>query len=428
MNLKDKVEELQEKYGFDIDDFMDLYTRKLSREDISARLGLSHHVVRTIGSELGVKWPKSKRAAYRVKFLIEYNADLTNSTEPGEEIQQENAYLSHKLSVANKALQRSRDEANQLRKEMRKSNRVANLNEEVLKLIEGALPIEHSATTLVTINEPSMRYEKQTSCIMLSDLHCEESVSKKDVGNTNEYTWEIMESRLDKVFLEWFQAYRGESHGIILLGGDVLTGLIHDSLENTSLHPMEAAQKLADILYDYATAASQIYEKVTVEVINGNHGRLSEHIKSANKGFDLEYAFGHILKAKLSGFDNVKTSVSTTGYTAVQVGVKDDEPIYLGMHHGDHFRGSVHSEARYFKVYEAFKNVISTDVTHIVQGHTHMFSHFNTHKGSYIVNGSLIGSNSYGVTMGFTALRPSQTLLSFKPNGDVDEVKQVFVD
>ena len=168
MNLHGTIVDLQERFKFSIDDLMELYINKKSREEIATTLGLSEHAVRYIGAGLQIKWAKSKREAYYARYKID--SELVQDA--GNDIVKENDYLSNKLSLAQKALQRSRDETNQLRKAFRKDSRTQTLDEKVLNIVSNALPIKQKTTINMSIDLPLKRFEKYVSCIVLSDLHC----------------------------------------------------------------------------------------------------------------------------------------------------------------------------------------------------------------------------------------------------------------
>jgi len=421
--LNEIVSKLEEKYTINIDDVMDLYKRKLGRENIAKRLGTSIFTMRQILDKLGLPLKKAKRAEAYLKFYIELNADKESAQELIDAPIIENTYLTKKLGVAQRALIRSRDEANFLRRTLYKSTRKAAMEEKIVDIIEAALPIKDKREhTIVVETSPIEKYRNYTSCLLLSDLHVEESVTRKDVGALNEFDWEIMEDRLYKVFSEWFNQYRGESRGMVMILGDVISGIIHDTLEHTTKPTAEAVHDLADILSGYFNAAATIFDTIDIHFVSGNHERISERIKSNNKGMDFGYLFAQILKAKLTGTANISMSISTTGFVATKVGDK-----WVGGIHGDAFRGQK-NEARTSIIQEAFKRVLEVEAYHILEGHTHKFSYHNTNRGASIINGSLIGSNAYGLTNGYIPIRPSQTILGFEPNGEIDFVKQVFLD
>ena len=369
--MQEEVKELEQKFNVDMEEFMDLFKRKFPREEIAERLGLSQHAVRKIGHVLRLKWKKSARADSYVKYVVELGASEDNTAELADIPVKENKYLTKKLKVATRALQHSRDEANHLRKQVRDGVRADSFEDRVLDIIENALPMKQKTTVKIEAPLPMPKYENYVSSILLSDLHVEETVVKADVGQTNEYNWKVMEDRLDRFFQEWFDSYRGESRAVAFILGDVISGIIHDTLESTSKPTAEAVHDLADLLHDYFSGAAAIFEKLEIHFCSGNHERISERIKSNSKGFDFGYLFAQILKAKLSAQSNVEMYISTTGYVAAKVGDK-----WAGGHHGDMHRGTK-SDTRTYNIQEAFKNVMGVEVYHIFEGHSHKFSWHN---------------------------------------------------
>ena len=420
MNVKDRVESLIARYKFDIHEFMDAYKANLSREVIAEKLGLSFYSTKQILARLMLPVPKTKRPAGYRKFYAEYASDEDH--EPNEELVRENDYLGHKLDVSERAIQRSRDEANHLRGVLRIQRREDSLHEQILDIVSDALPIKRSGDIKVMVQKPAKKYDKHVAALLLSDIHAEESVVKADVGETNEFNWDILTKRLEYLFNTFTCGSRGEKRAIVFILGDVISGVIHDILEGTVKPTAEAVHDLADLIAEQLLVAQKVYGNIEVLICSGNHERLTDRIKSNSKGFDFGYLFGQILKAKVSGNKNIDVEISTTGHVSVKVG-----DIVIGGMHGDLYRGTP-SEARSVRVIQGFKNVLGVDVNHILQGHVHQFQVYNTYAGTYICNGSVIGSNAYGVTNGFLALRPNQTIIGFEPDGEIEFVKQVFLD
>jgi predicted phosphodiesterase len=421
--LEKIISRLVDAYHIDIEVFLELYKHKASKESICEHMGLSYYTVRQIGDKLGLPWNKSARAAAYVALMLELDVDKKVKSDGVEATAKENDYLHKKLSTTQAALERTRHEVNHLRRSTRTNTRSISLEQAVQDVVAKALPIKHTGDVTIHMNTGYKHYENHVVALVLSDLHVEEAVNKQDVGLLNEYNWNVVERRLGALFAAWFNAYRGESKAIVVCAGDFFTGFIHNALENTTKHPAEAIQLLSDLISRYLISAAHVFDSVHVPVINGNHSRFDSTIKSASKGLDLEYLFGHLLKAKVASCPAITVDVSTTGYVTFDVGDK-----VVGVHHGDFFRTPTYSEARTFKVEESFKKVTGKVVNHVIQGHTHAFSYTNITNGSLIVNGSLIGSNTYGHTNGFSPLRPSQTIIQFLPDGEIDNVKQVFLD
>jgi len=413
--------DLESQYNIPIEEFLYLYAEGMKLKALIKHFNTSPWQVKMVGSTLNLRFARKYRQGDLAMLTLRSNDKADDSLivqlkEQAASLEQ----LSADYVTQAKALIKTRQQANILRSSLRKESNIETLQESLLETLISTSSKQSTKINLQVTTPESTRFNHHTSSLLLSDLHAEELVTAEDVGKANQYNWRIMEERLAQVFSAWFTSLRGEKRGIVFLGADFFSGIIHQSLENATLPIAEAIVQLADLLSGYILTASDIFPELEVLFINGNHSRISENIKSAKKGFDFEYLFAQLLKSKLP---KVSFSISTTGYVATTIGTK-----VVGLHHGDHFRGPVFGEARTFKVYEMFKAVLGIEVDTILQGHTHNFSHHNTHRGHYIVNGSLIGSNAYGVTNGFSAIRASQTIITFEPSGEVENVRQVFVN
>jgi len=286
--LTETVKRLEQQYNFDIEDLLDLYKRKLSRREIGEKLGLSTFNTRKIMERLDLSPKKHLRAENYLKFVVELSTDRDVENEIEQAPLKENEYLHKQLAVSKRALQRTRDEVNHLRSTIRNSTREESLKEQALELVENALPIKDKRDITITIESTlSDKYENHVSCLLLSDLHVEEFLDRKSMGNLNEFNWDIMENRLETLFLTWFNLYRGEKRAVVMILGDVISGIIHDTLESTTKPTAEAIHDLADLLSGYLKTAGVIFDDVDIRFVSGNHERLSERVKSTNRGCDI---------------------------------------------------------------------------------------------------------------------------------------------
>jgi hypothetical protein len=88
--------------------------------------------------------------------------------------------------------------------------------------------------------------------------------------------------------------------------------------------------------------------------------------------------------------------ISTCGFITHTVGSK-----HLGFFHGDYARGPT-SAMKFLKTREAFRQATGIVPNHIFSGHTHVSESLAMGDNDlWVVNGSLIGPNSYSATNGF---------------------------
>lgn len=421
-NAQATVKALEKQYSLNIGALLEDYKEGATRAELATSYNCTEFVVRQILDKLGLPFKKSKRGVAYTRLIESLAYASKEDMVKFDDIIEENEYIHKQLNLKDRALQRSRDEANYLRKITRENNRTVTLEDKVEELIKQALPISYEPKTInVKTITRSDKYSSHVSSIILSDIHAEETVEPRDVGLLNKYNWGVMERRIEQLFSEWLNMYRGESRGVIFILGDVISGIIHNILESTSKPTAEAVHDLADMLNSYIRTSAMLFDTVDIHFVSGNHERITEHVKSNNKGFDFGYLFAQILKAKLDTAENVSMNISTTGYIATEIGGK-----WVGGHHGDMHRGAK-SEARTFRIQEGFKSILGVDVHHIFEGHTHKFSYHLTNRGASICNGSVIGSNAYGTTNGFTAITANQTIVQFLPNGEIEAVRCVLL-
>ena len=117
--------------------------------------------------------------------------------------------------------------------------------------------------------------------LFLSDVHAGEVVNKREMQGRNEYDWQIMERRLDKLFqtagyLPTLLVNSRPAGIYVVLGGDMVSGDIHEELTNTNeVGPVEATERFPSLLVGHLKALADQYGNVHVKGVAGNHGRTS---------------------------------------------------------------------------------------------------------------------------------------------------------
>jgi len=412
--IEQLISVLEQRFRIKVEDFIHLYTANESGEAICQALGLTENGLRTIAKTLNLRMPKKYRqndiTLYYSRFTdSEVNLKLHEVTGDLDASYKDAIKLERQLLHTKRELQKYKSQA------LRSATDI-DLQEVMDAVLSSVRPVR---PVNVQIRTPSTHYADYTQFIMLSDMHCEETVSSDDVGNVNEYNWEEFERRLAVVFNEALQAYRGERKCILMSGGDQLSGLIHDTLETTGKPTGKAVADLAKVLADYTNVLASVYEEVEIMGVTGNHGRLSDNRKSHANGFNLEYMMFQLWEA-LTIKENVVFNFGTSGYALTNIG-----GMTLALHHGDYHR-SGGGIPRTLKVQEIIRQTTGVIPEHIFQGHLHMPALEMTPQGGvYLTNGCMIGSNSYAHSNGFVAMPWNQTIGSFLPNGVLENSRLV---
>ncbi len=420
MKLKDRIKDLEERYNVSIDEYMELYKNKASKEVMAEALGISYFTIRTIASELRLKFAKKNRANGYVAYMVETAVDIDNQATIDEAPYKENEYLNKKLENAERQLIRTKDELNRYKRTFKADARASTFEERILTVVEQGMDKVTTPTIPFVGMRKTTSYAEHTQLIILSDHHVDEIVSHDDIGQANMYNWDIMQQRLGIIFSELLNAYRGENKLIVAMLGDQFTGLLYDAMEHKSKTLGEAVTEYSLIISTYLKSMSHIYEEIEVVILHGNHGRLSQDKKSAGYGTNnFEYIMAMMLKGLLKESPNVIFNISTTGlaYTTVSGSV-------IGMHHGDFFKSV--GDTKHMRVKEHFKQSLGVEPNVILQGHAHVYSNEQMPRnGYYITNASLIGQNGYSHINGFIGKEWGQVIMSFLPSGSVENVRLV---
>lgn len=129
-----------------------------------------------------------------------------------------------------------------------------------------------------------------TPFLFVSDIHYDEVVDSNQMGGINEYNRKIAQRRIRNVFERairlLFDFYKDPQYdGIVIpLGGDIVTGLIHEELRRTNDdYILRTVVSCAELLINCITGILPYFKKVFVPCVVGNHGRLDK--KPSAKGY-----------------------------------------------------------------------------------------------------------------------------------------------
>lgn len=254
--------------------------------------------------------------------------------------------------------------------------------------------------------------QSEATCVWVaSDWHVEENVDPKVVNNLNEYNMKIAKQRAEIFFRSGLRitdmlARDIQINTIVLaLLGDFITNDIHDALvEINEVSPMHAtlyAQELIASGINYILKNSK-YD-IVIPCVSGNHGRTTAKTRFATEnGHSLEffmYAFlqKHFARNKRVKFllaEGMHLYVDIMGYT-----------IRFLHGHSVRYQGGVGGlTIPLNKKIAQWDKAVKADLT--VLGHFHQF----LDGGISIVNGSMIGYNSYALEIAAGFEKPKQAL------------------
>lgn len=279
--------------------------------------------------------------------------------------------------------------------------------EEQQKQVEVALSITGGPpkpTRLVVDNS----YDGEATAVAVaSDWHVEETVDPKNVNGLNEYNLDIAEQRINKFFRNVVKLTEIQRKGakidrlVLILGGDLMTGYIHDELKETnSLSPTQTVIWLQDRIATGLELLGKNFSEIVIPCLYGNHGRSTlkpRHATGAANSY--EWMLYKTLEKYLG--DKATWQVSDGYHLFVELYSK-----MLRVHHGDglKYQGGIGGlTIPVEKAIASWNKAITADLD--IFGHWHQ----SQQAPKWVCNGSLIGFNAYAIAIKAAFEQPSQT-------------------
>lgn len=248
-----------------------------------------------------------------------------------------------------------------------------------------------------------------------SDWHWGEVVKPSEIGGVNEYNLVIARQRLHDlvegtVTLLTKHMVNPQYPGIVFaLGGDMVSGNIHEELSETNDMPiMPVVLDLVDHLIAAILRLKQVFGRVFLPCVAGNHGRLHKKVRAKESNFN---SYDWLIYQSLDRYfanDPDVTFYIPDGPDAL-VSVYGHRYLFT---HGNQFRGGDGMIGPLGPIMRGDHKKRSRNAQ-IDQGYdTMVIGHFHQllQMQKLIVNGSLIGYNEYAFANNFGYEPPQQAL------------------
>lgn len=271
-----------------------------------------------------------------------------------------------------------------------------------------------------------------TLCVMLSDTHFDEVVNPDEMDGLNAYNREIARMRLERWSQNVIKLARHYLAGVtydgivVLLGGDIFSGDIHEELADTNEDTM-----FGSLLYWSEQIAGAIdllgneFGKVHVASVMGNHGRTTRKPRMklrAKTNFD--WLLSKMVERHFRDDPRFTFDVPESADVLI--------PIYshgMLMTHGDQVTGGggiggiyppimrlrARKQQRHLQVGSSFST--------LWMGHWHQY----ISTPSLIINGSLKGYDEYAAISNFSFEPPQQALAVVTPERGITIQAPIFV-
>lgn len=302
--------------------------------------------------------------------------------------------------------------------------------EKSLQIVERVNGLTIDPPTWLVPTKP--KRSSATLVVILSDTHFDEVVNLEEMEGLNCYNRQIAVMRLERWAQNVVKLSRHYLSGVtydgivIILGGDIFTGDIHEELSLTNEDTM-----IGSLLFWSEQISSAVglladeFKKCHVTSVVGNHSRTTRKPRMKQR---VKTNFDYLL-AKM-----VERHFRTDKRITFDIPESADSLIKIYEHghlitHGDQVSGGggiggiyppimrmrARKQARYLATGKSFQT--------LWLGHWHQY----ISTPSMIVNGSLKGFDEYAMLMGFSHEQPQQALAIVTPERNITIQAPVFV-
>lgn len=399
---------------------IDLYFAGYGAKEIAAMLGRTEHSVR-------LRLLNSGYSSRRIKTADDLPARAAASADAIEQADlNDDGYQARAL--AELELQQARREERAKIEEVKRQLVEDRIVEEFARQL-GELP--RTPLRVVAPRPPSRDLDPLTAVLVVSDAHIGQIVCPQETGEFGCYNPAISVARVRHLELETaaILSRRPVEKLLVLFAGDIVHGKLMHSLEEDVVPLSQQVDLAMHLFFQFLTGLSAHACTVEVHAVCGNHGRfLGQRKMPTERRFsNLDTIFYNSLSALCvhGGLENVKFAESVAPRTIIDVGVHR-----LQLQHGDQVRGGA------FCATGMNREVTNSTLRHaqngrkavdyFVCGDKHTPTSLAFGKSAWIVNGSFVGPDNFGLN--FAAAPPSQTLFFLHPQRGKCETHEIRLD
>lgn len=252
----------------------------------------------------------------------------------------------------------------------------------------------------------SVSKTKKTAVLQLSDWHCGLKVD-------NQFNYYDINTMIDRLSIIKNKAIKycklhGVTNLIIEINGDIIDGSIHiSSRVEQEEGVIQQIATATNVIANFINDLKPYFENIRVYTTLGNHGRLTPNKHDSVTKENFESLIPLWLRDKLKDV----TIIDSKGLDFIKYEI-NNKTICVAHGQNDKLSSCISDFSKLFKV-------VPNEV-HL--GHTHSYKDINDCDSIVTVNGSLVGSDEYSLTLR-KVTTPSQNLIVYEDDRCIYELK-----
>ena len=266
---------------------------------------------------------------------------------------------------------------------------------------------------------PPLEHSSDVAVLVVGDVHIGQVVDPAESEGLGTYNPAVMIARVHHLQQEATRILTDHpvEKLLLLFAGDILHGQLGHSLEDNLTLPIAAQSDLAlHTFFPFIAGLSRIVPKVEIHGVVGNHGRWPgmRKMPTERRWSNLDSIFYSALGAlcEHAGLKNVSYEHRISSRRTIDV-----RQFRIELLHGDEIRGGS------FCVSGMSREVTNATLRNVqvgrrapdlfICGDKHFSASLPFGTGSFLVNGSFVGTDNFGLN--FIPSPPSQTLFFLDP-------------
>lgn len=300
--------------------------------------------------------------------------------------------------------------------------------ERVIKAISDALEAREPKYSPRVIPKSKRDTEKHEFVLLWSDCHAGEIVKAEETNGINEYDWQIMLDRHDRLREGLFsfldnRPYEVEKLHVWALG-DMLSGNIHEELSETNEMPL--AECVVQGGLDFAVWMESLLERfnqIEVAGVVGNHPRAHKKPRAKQSFDNGDWLMYHTMELALRKYKNINFNIPKASTVPITV-AENWRALIL---HGDSIRSTMPGVpwGGVMRRVTALQNQYTSarlPIDIFCLGHFHTANLVEGSGGRVAMNGSIKGVDEYSLKAFGSGRNAQQMLLTFHPRRGLTDV------
>lgn len=271
--------------------------------------------------------------------------------------------------------------------------------------------------------------------VFASDWHWGEVVRPEEIGGVNEYGLAIARTRARtfiQVAIDLLMNHLAKPRYdgcVFALGGDMVSGDIHDELKQTNeVEVAPAVVDLAGVLVWCIRTLTDAFGRLYVPCVTGNHGRMTRKPIAKRRNYsNFDWLLYQMVASEIAGDKQYRDKVHFNIAPGAEILYRVYGTRYM-FHHGDQFRGGDGFAGAAVPIARGDRKKrsrgASAEYDVMMLGHWHQ----SIQTGRYFVNGSLKGYDEWVMSMNFEYEPPKQWIWVTHPEHSVTFSMPVYCD